>query len=433
MNHTTELIDELAQTLASRLPDNATMTDIEKQTKQLMHEVGQQVLRQHLDQTIPTYPEPSVECHCGHRAEYKWRRSGHFYTIYGKIMLKRPYYLCPNCRHGCYPLDQQLGLKPNQFTPELSRLVAMTGVGMPFMAGRDLFEELTQVSVSDQAMGKATQQVGETVAKEEQIWQEKAEDEAFLLQQKREARRPRRLYGSMDAVKVHIRGDEEHGWRDLKIGAFYEARGCPPSKPDGKWGIRAENMHYFADICQAKEFAPLVWGHGVKQSAQLADELIFVGDGAEWIWNIVEEKFPKAIQILDWFHAVEYLRPAAQAIFVNLEEQEKWVSKAKTLLWEGKVEEVIVELDDYLETNGAEAIRITANYYENNKERMKYKRFRNNGYQIGSGTIESAAKQVGLMRLKVPGAIWNESSARLVAKARAAFLSDRWESLPLAA
>ena len=58
--------------------------------------------------------------------------------------------------------------------------------------------------------------------------------------------------------------------------------------------------------------------------------------------------------------------------------------------------------------------------------------FRKQGYQIGSGTIESAAKQIGMMRMKVPGAIWNEESARLVAKARAAYLSDQWHSLPLA-
>jgi hypothetical protein len=63
---------------------------------------------------------------------------------------------------------------------------------------------------------------------------------------------------------------------------------------------------------------------------------------------------------------------------------------------------------------------------------MRYDYFRRQGYQIGSGTIENAAKQIGMMRLKVPGAIWNETGARKVAKARAAFLSDQWRSLPLA-
>ena len=60
---------------------------------------------------------------------------------------------------------------------------------------------------------------------------------------------------------------------------------------------------------------------------------------------------------------------------------------------------------------------------------MDYPTYRRQGYQIGSGTIESAAKQIGLLRMKVAGAIWNENSARLVAKARAAFLSNDWDAL----
>jgi len=104
----------------------------------------------------------------------------------------------------------------------------------------------------------------------------------------------------------------------------------------------------------------------------------------------------------------------------------------KELLWQGNIELILEKLDLLRQTHSADVIRITANYYERHKERMRYAEFRKHGYQIGSGTIESAAKQIGMMRLKVPGAIWNESSARYVAKARASFLSDRWESLPLA-
>jgi hypothetical protein len=80
----------------------------------------------------------------------------------------------------------------------------------------------------------------------------------------------------------------------------------------------------------------------------------------------------------------------------------------------------------------SDVIRITANYFETHKERMRYAHFRKQGYQIGSGTIESAAKQIGMMRMKVPGAIWSEDNARMVAKARAAYLSDQWQSLLLA-
>lgn len=104
----------------------------------------------------------------------------------------------------------------------------------------------------------------------------------------------------------------------------------------------------------------------------------------------------------------------------------------KSLLWNGRVAAVVAICRSHADRSGAEVFRITAKYYEKNAHRMRYAFFREQGYQIGSGTIESAAKQIGMMRMKVPGAIWNEQHAPLVAKARAAFLSDRWHSLPLA-
>jgi hypothetical protein len=68
-------------------------------------------------------------------------------------------------------------------------------------------------------------------------------------------------------------------------------------------------------------------------------------------------------------------------------------------------------------------------YFTHNQHRMDYPIHRKSGYQIGSGTMESAAKQTVAERMKVTGAIWNLDSARLVAKARAAFLSDQWDDL----
>ena len=432
MNLTTEIIDGLTQSLLSTLPENATLTDIEQLTKTLMQQAGQAVVEQALTTLKPAYPDSKTTCECGGTAHYKWQRAGHFHTLFGKIIIRRSYYLCPECRTGQYPLDKQLGLRPNQLSAELSRLVAMTGVELPFMSGSQLFEALTYISVSDQAMAKATRAVGKRVETSEQSWMQHSTDEQFLLKRKREQRHPVRLYGSLDAAKVHIRNNGEDRWRDLKIGAWYEASGQPPPTPEGAWKIQAKNIHYFADICPAKDFSPLVWSYGVKENAQLAQEIIFVCDGAEWIWNIVDEHFPQAIQILDWFHACEYLLPVAQAAFSDSTQQTSWITTMKKHLWQGEIETLLEKLDQLRQTYSADVIRITANYYERHKERMRYAEFRKHGYQIGSGTIESAAKQIGMMRLKVPGAIWNEDSARYVAKARAAFLSNRWEDLPLA-
>lgn len=432
MNHITKIAKMVAEIVIGEMAEKQTMTDIEQTTKNVLHEIGQKVVEQVLAASETPYPLQSSSCECGEEANYIRKRQGTFYTLFGKVKAKRAYYLCAGCHTGHYPLDRALGLRPNGLSAELTRLVAMTGVQLPFRAGRDLFETLTLVSVSDQAMGKATQMVGRIVKAEEKKWQQKIEEEQFLLKIRRENKAPLRLYGAIDATKVHIRDDESHRWRDLKIGSWFEARGKPPASADGQWSIQAENIHYYTDICQATEFGALFWSTGVAHNAHLARELIILGDGAEWIWNLVGEHFPKAIQILDWFHASEHLMPVAQAVFSTPSEQSAWVDQMKQLMWVGDVAAVVEAIDQLALSCSNDILRTTANYFDFHQERMCYAHFRKQGYQIGSGTIESAAKQIGMMRMKVPGAIWNEANACIVAKARAAYLSDRWNSLPLA-
>jgi hypothetical protein len=293
-----------------------------------------------------------------------------------------------------------------------------------------LFETLTLVSLSDQTLDKATQAYGDTVMQREQEWRAVAYNQDELQRRKRDTRKPLRLYGAIDATKVHTRGDEEHPWRDLKVGAWFEARGKPPKTPDGQWRIQAENIHYYADICPASEFGSLLWASGVHHHAQLARELVILGDGADWIWKLVAEHFPQAVQILDWFHATEYLMPVAKAAFPTEEAQNDWVAQAKQALWDGLLDKVIIACLDLVRSeDSSDPAFVAARYFDQNRQRMDYPVYRQQGYQIGSGTIESAAKQIGTMRMKVAGAIWNEESARKVAKARAAYLSNEWNEI----
>ena len=433
MNNITKITEMMVELVKSHLDEDVTLTAIEQATRVVMQEVGRQTVEMTLKTMNSPYPEPVITCGCDAEANYVRQRTACLHTLFGKVQVRRAYYLCSTCHQGSYPLDTELGLRPNSLSAELTRLAAMIGVQLPFGTGRDLLEALTLISVSDQAMGKATQQVGARVALAESAWQEKIADVDFLLQRQRERRHPVRLYGAIDATKVHIRDDAEHRWRDLKIGAWFEAKGKPPTSPDGKWSIQAQNIHYYTDISPATAFGNLVWSSGVAHDAQLARELVMLGDGADWIWNLVSTHFPKALQILDWFHASEHLMPVAQVAFATREDQAEWVTKMKQIMWEGRIEELIIACEALMSICASDVIRTTANYFEIHKERMRYAHFRKQGYQIGSGTIESAAKQIGMMRMKVPGAIWNEENARKVAKARAAYLSDQWQSLPLAA
>ena len=410
MDNITTIAEMLSKEIQQELATEYTLSDIEKTTRRLVQEIGRRAIAVVVNAEEQTRPELAVSCpSCGQEIPYV-RRPAHLRTLFGRMEVKRAYYLCAVCRRGYCPLDERLGLRPNAISAELERLGAMTGVLLPFGKGRDLFEALTLVSLSDQTLDKATQAYGAAVIQREQAWQVTADDLDELQRRKREERAPLRLYGAIDASKVHTRGDGEYPWRDLKVGAWFEARGKPPKTPDGQWRIEAENIHYYADICPAAEFGSLQWATAVHHHAQLARELIFLGDGAEWIWNLVAQHFPQAVQILDWFHASEYLTPVAKAAFSNEEAQDDWVNQAKQALWDGQIDEVIEGcLDLARREDSSDPAFVAARYFHQNRERMDYPAYRRQGYQIGSGTIESAAKQIGTLRMKVAGATWNLS------------------------
>ena len=431
MDSITTIAKMLSEKVAQELADEYTLSDIEQVTRRLVQEIGRQAVALVVNLEEQPYPAPEVPCaDCGQPMPYVRRRLVQLRTLFGQMEVKRAYYLCSMCHQGCCPLDRRLGLRPNQISGELERLAGMTGALLPFGKGRDLFESLALVSLSDQTLDKATQAYGAAAMQREQEWLTIANNEEELQRREREVRRPLRLYGAFDATKVHIRGKDEHPWRDLKVGAWFEAKGKPPKKPDGQWRIQAENIRYIADICPATEFGYLMWASGVHRHAQLARELVILGDGAEWIWNLVAEHFPQAVQILDWFHASEYLAPVAKAAFSTEEAQNEWLAQTKQTLWDGLIDEVIASCLKFVRTeDSSDPAFVAARYFEQNRQRMNYPDCRQNGYQIGSGTIESAAKQIGTMRMKVAGAIWNEDSARKVAKARAAYLSSEWNEL----
>ena len=407
-----------------------SLSEMERQIRQMLLKLGRFLLGAWLTMLVEPYPAERVPCGCGGEAEYQFNREGTLLTILGQIEYKRPYYLCPSCQQGLYPLDQKLGLRPGQMSAELESLSGMTGAQLSFGQGSHLFEALTLISLSDHSLAKATQAIGSEVQAQEKEWVAQSKDEIWLQKQDRLAEGPQRLYGSLDAAKVHIRGEEEDPWRDLKVGAWFTTTATPPKKPDEDWKIEADEISYYCDVLEAKEFGTLLWATGCQRQAQLAGELIFLGDGAEWIWNLVQDHYPEAVQIVDWFHATEYIAPVANAAFADKDKRQSWSDQRRTDLWEGKLSEVIAAFDRFTEhPQAGEAATKAVTYFTNNQHRMDYPSYRAQGYQIGSGTIESGCKQIVSQRLKIAGAIWELDNAIKTAKARAALLSGQWDTI----
>ena len=171
----------------------------------------------------------------------------------------------------------------------------------------------------------------------------------------------------------------------------------------------------------------MLWGQGCREPADLAPELIFVCDGPTWIWNLVEQYYPQAVQIVDGDHPQERLEPVAQAALAQAAAPADWLTQTPSSLGEGQVQEVILQ-GQRLALTCVEA-QPAVIYFTHHEARMKSDRFRAAGYLIGSGTIESGGKQIVTQRLKPSGAQWLVARAVKTAKARPAWLSGRWEAL----
>jgi hypothetical protein len=243
-------------------------------------------------------------------------------------------------------------------------------------------------------------------------------------------KRPGRIYGGIDGTIVPLRQE----WRELKVGTWYcvqptDETAMPQVGQQNH--LRARQLSYYCDISSAQEFGTLVWAKGWAQAAYLAEEVVFVCDGAAWIWRLVEALFPRATQIVDWYHAAAYLPPIAQAAFGESKAGQAWLDRQRQDLWEGHIEQVIAACLAVAErvAKAERAALAAATYYENNRKRMDYARLRQAGYQIGSGPTESGCKQIATLRLKQAGARWTVAGATLTAKARAAWLSDEWQRL----
>ena len=144
-----------------------------------------------------------------------------------------------------------------------------------------------------------------------------------------------------------------------------------------------------------------------------------------------EEYFPEAIQILDWYHAVEHLWKAAHGLFGenNTKRCEAWIEPFEELLWDGKVEEAIKVLVKFgnKKRKNQDPIWKLHGYLVSNKNNMKYDQYRKAGYYIGSGAVESANKYIVGNRLKQAGMRWHICNANAMIWFRSKFFEDDYD------
>jgi len=216
-----------------------------------------------------------------------------------------------------------------------------------------------------------------------------------------EAEAPERLYVSTDGTHVLTK----EGWKEVKVGAIFTTS----VKTEVDEEPVREMTRYVGSFESSEEFGKRLWVEAYREGIKEAKEVVMIGDGAKWIWNEAEMHFPEATQIVDWYHVSERIWDIGKSLYgEDTEETKDWVKDQlnKLLAFEGAVEEVIDVLRRLKSGRGKEIkekITQAIGYLQNNRDRMNYKEFRDKGYFIGSGVVESSCKHLVAARLKRSG------------------------------
>jgi len=388
MKFSTEAIRKMAEIMVSEMKqigmEAEGIREVEKGMREFLREVGVQALGSYLEQKDEEMQETEQVCACGEQMNYLFKREGTILSVFGRVHYRRSYHVCEACHVGVSPLDRHMGIEAGQVTAGLAELLALAGVEISFEAGTRWLERYLLFRVSDNTLRKETERFGELQKVQEAEWIKNSQDEKWLQQRQREiGKQPGRLYGSLDGVMAPLMGE----WRELKNIAWYrvepirsyQKRRRHASRVGEQNHLQAQDITYHCDIQTPEQFSELFWASACQRKADLYEELVFVCDGAVWIWKLIEKHFPHAVQIVDWYHASEYLSPIAEAAFgCGTPQYHNWLENARTLLWEGRIADLILACQQLSSIALAQpAVHQAVTYFTNNQKRMDYARFRN--------------------------------------------------------
>lgn len=314
----------------------------------------------------------------------------------------------PPAERGFFPLDEELGLGAGHWTPLVEEWCVRLGTWMPFAQAAALLGDLTRVQVSESSVRRKTEAAGAIWI---QIQTEQVDQlEATLAEP---PTGPAQLVLSGDGAMVPLCGGE---WAEVKTVVVGEPKETGPER-------RLHRLSYFSRLTDAATFGRLALAELHGRGVETAGRVAAVTDGAEWLQGFIDLHRPDAIRILDWVHAVERVQRIGEAVVGQ--QPQTWVEAHKQRLWEVGPDPLLAEVHSWLEESPA--IREDVAYLEKRAAQMQYPQFREQGWPIGSGSVESANKLLVQARLKGAGMHWERSHVNPMLALRTIVCNDRWK------
>jgi hypothetical protein len=411
---------------------------VETALRSAMHQAGASALTQLLRYDPPDADHRTIPCRCGHSAHYKELRSKTVLTVLGPVQLRRPYYTCADCSKGQYPADAELDVDGLESSPGVRRMEAVVGSEMPFAPACEPMKLLAGLDVTAKAIERAAEAIGTQIAQRDT--QEIGRAKQLVLPVVSKQNIPK-MYVLMDGVQVPVVPAETEGRTGRSEGQRARTRECKLGcvftqttvDQDG-WAIRdPDSTTYVGAIETAEDFGFRIYTEAWRRGWEWATIKVVIGDGAVWIWNLADQHFAGAIQIVDLYHARQHLWKIAALLHPqDPVAKKRWMIPMQDLLDDGNIEPLVTHLREIASAhaeaaNLAQEVLKEAEYFATNAHRMRYPEFREKGLFVGSGVVEAGCKSVIGSRLKRSGMFWTVRGANAIIALRCCRTNGRFE------
>lgn len=380
-------------------------------------------LVQSVAQTVPdAQAQKGEKCHAN--------RPRGVETIFGSIALKRDYLYSPRDKQGRCPLDEALGLIEGA-SPGLVRLVSRAAAREGFEAASDDLKELAGIQVDGRQIQRLVAVSGPNIAAQLKLTGPDVEAKPMPI-----------CYVEADGTGIPMVAKELEGRKGKQVDGTAKTRevklGCVFSQTktdeEGQPMRDYQSTSYVGTLESVESFAPLLRDEARRRGIGRAQKIVFIGDGAAWIWELARTHFPLAILILDFYHVMEYLHELSQLLYGK---DTPWAGRMKDQWKEQMQKDEVQAVIDTMKkraaqlgetcTETAQKIEEKIGYLENNKDKMKYGTFREQGLFYGSGVVEAGCRAVIGKRLKQSGMFWSQSGAENILALRCALMGNRWD------
>jgi hypothetical protein len=384
------------------------------------------------------YRGPRAECATGHQASFVAYRDKTIDTVLGPVTLRRAWYHCRACGHGFAPRDEELGVAGQAMSPGLARMTDRAAAALPFAAAARLTGELAGITLTGERARRRAEADGAAAARA-------IEAEAAAITARRVLAMPPPgplpdiLYICADGTGVPMtpaetagrdgkREDGTASTREVKLCCVFtqaatDEKGRPVRDPG--------SSSYLVTFEPAAQFGVLMAAEARRRGAGRIRQLVFLGDGAAWIWNLATRHFPEATQIVDLYHAREHVHDLARLLeFMLGDHKNQWLADRLAELDEGDTDAICAAARAFpLAGKKAADLATALGYFEHNAHRMRYAHFKKLGMFIGSGAVEAGCKSIVAQRCKLSGMRWTVPGATGILTLRCLQASDRWDQI----